>query len=435
MNRRRFVNSTIGLVAGVGLAHKLNPLFGRGASTRTLLGQKLQSDNPFTPSDTRFWSFVRRQFPLTDERTYLNTGGLGSSPLAVIDAVKAEMDKLEEIGETGHTDALWKEIKSSAGELLGCDGDELAFVRNATEGINVVANGLPLKRGDEIITSTHEHVANQFTWLVGQKRKGYVLKSFEPSRVSGQANLEIIERLITPRTRLINLAHITCTTGQIMPVKEIADLAKSRNIWFFVDGAQSAGMMPFNLHDIGCDAYTTSGHKWLLGPKETGLLYVRKEMLDTIKAKFVGAYSTDDYHPRSGKYTFSPTAERYEYGTVSTPLRVGLHAAIRFIRDIGIENVWRHDKSLAAHLYSELEKISDIELLSPMNAEDRGAMVTFKHRKIGYNEVEQRLGKANFRTRGVGEDHLDAIRISTHVYNNMEEVDRLLDNVRQLSAA
>lgn len=245
----------------------------------------------------------------------------------------------------------------------------------------------------------------------------------------------MIERLITPRTRLISLAHITCTTGQIMPVKEIADLAKSRNIWFFMDGAQSAGMMPFNLHDIACDAYTTSGHKWLLGPKETGLLYVRKEMLDTIKAKFVGAYSTDNYHLRSGKYSFTPTAERYEYGTVSTPLRVGLQAAIKFIRNIGIESVWRHDKSLAAHLYSELEKIPDIELLSPMNDEDRGAMVTFKHRKIGYNEVGARLGKANFRTRGVGEDHLDAIRISTHVYNNMDEVDRLLDNVRELSAA
>jgi cysteine desulfurase / selenocysteine lyase len=433
VNRRRFVNSTIGLVAGVGLAHKLNPLFGRGASTGTLSGQRLQSDNPFNPSETGFWSFVRKQFPLTDERTYLNTAGLGSSPFAVIEAVKAEMDKLEEIGETGHTDALWKEIKSSAGELLGCDADELAFVRNATEGINVVANGFPLKSGDEIITSTHEHIANQFTWLVGQKRIGYVLRFFEPSRISSQENLEMIEKLITSRTRLISLAHITCTTGQVMPVKEIADLARSRNIWFFMDGAQSAGMMPFNLHDIGCDAYTTSGHKWLLGPKETGLLYVRKEMLDTIKAKFVGAYSTDDYHVRSGKYTFVPSAERYEYGTVSTPLRVGLHAAVNFIRNIGIENVWKHDRMLAAHLYAELEKMPDIELISPVSDGDRSAMVTFRHRKLGYSEVEARLARAKFRTRGVGEDRLDAIRISTHIYNNIEEVDRLLDNIRELS--
>ncbi|HQT91584.1 MAG TPA: hypothetical protein PL001_06105, partial [Candidatus Kryptobacter bacterium] len=121
------MNSTIGLVAGVGLAHKLNPLFGRGASTRTLLGQRIQSENPFSPSDGRFWTFVREQFPLTDKRAYLNTGGLGASPNAVIDAVKAEMNRLEEISETGHTDELWKEIKSSAGELLGCDADELAF--------------------------------------------------------------------------------------------------------------------------------------------------------------------------------------------------------------------------------------------------------------------------------------------------------------------
>ncbi len=155
MNRRRFVNSTLGIAAGFGLSRKLNPLLGGDSTTGNLLERTVQSHNPFTPSDSRFWSFVRKQFPLSDERTYLNTGGLGASPYPVIDAVRAEMNELERIAETGHTDALWKEIKSSAGELLGCDADELAFVRNATEGINVVANGLPLKSGDEIITSTH----------------------------------------------------------------------------------------------------------------------------------------------------------------------------------------------------------------------------------------------------------------------------------------
>ncbi len=388
-------------------------------------------DNRFDPSDEKFWSLLRMQFPLTRERVYFNTGGLGASPFEVIDAVKTEMNSLERISETGHTEDLWKEIKMSAAGLLGCDWEELAFTRNATEGINIVANGFPLQPGDEVITSTHEHVANEFTWLVGQKRKGFVIKVFEPSRESVQENIDRIDRLITKRTRLISLAHITCTAGQLMPVKEIAQLAESKRIWFFVDGAQSAGMMPFNLHDIGCDAYATSGHKWLLGPKETGLLYVRKDMLDVVQAKFVGAYSDDGYDFIKDTFALSPTAQRYEYGTVSTPLRVGLHAAIRFITAIGIDNVWKHDTALSTHLYHELEKMSDIEILSPVNESNRSGMVTFKHRKIPYLDLEDRLTKAKFRTRGVGEAGLNANRISTHVYNDIEEVDRLISVIKQ----
>jgi L-cysteine/cystine lyase len=136
--------------------------------------------------DERYWTLVREQFPLTRERIYLNTGGLGASPYVVIDAVVSRINELERISETGHSEELWAGVKQKAAMLLGCDAEELAYTRNATEGINIVCNGLPLKRGNEVITTTHEHVGNAVPWLARQNRDGIVLKLFEPSTQSAK---------------------------------------------------------------------------------------------------------------------------------------------------------------------------------------------------------------------------------------------------------
>ncbi len=382
------------------------------------------------PDDEQFWKFVRTQFPLTEERAYLNTGGLGASPYAVIDAVKAKMDELEKIAETGHSDELWKEVKTAAAELLGCDASELAFTRNATEGINIVCNGLPLKRGDEMITTTHEHVGNTVPWLGLLKREGIVVKMFEPSTVSAQENVDRIEKLITKKTRLISVPHATTTTGQVLPIKVLSVLAKAKGIWLFVDGAQTAGMFPFSLHELGCDAYATSGHKWMLGPKETGFLYVRKDMLNVVQPKIVGAYSAGEFDLAKGKLDFVPTAQRYEYGTVSIPLRFGLGAAINFLQKIGMENIWKRDQSLSTRLFKGLKSIPYVSVLSPESSTERSALVTFKHEKIAFGDLQRHLDTYKLRTRGVGEGGVNALRISTHLYNTPDEVDRALEAVR-----
>jgi hypothetical protein len=191
---------------------------------------------PVDPTDEAFWTFLRGQFPLAGDRAYLNTGGLGASPYAVIDAVKARMDELEHVCETGHTEELWKEVKGAAARLLGCDAGEIAFVRNTTEGINIVANGLPFKSGDEVILTTHEHVGNALTWLALTKQKGIVLKLFEPSTISQAENLDRITNLMSKRTRLISVPHAVTTTGLLLPVKEIAALARAKGIWFLWTG-------------------------------------------------------------------------------------------------------------------------------------------------------------------------------------------------------
>ncbi len=427
MQRRRFMNHLAG-----GFAALLGaPLFRHETLAKLRrLDEFIRSGSD--ASDESYWSLVREQFPLTRERTYLNTGGLGASPYVVIDAVVSRINELERISETGHSEELWLDVKQKAATVLGCDAEELAYTRNATEGINIVCNGLLLKRGDEVITTTHEHVGNAVPWLARQKREGIVIKLFEPSTQSAQENLDRIERLISKRTRVISVPHATTTTGQVPPVKEIAAMAKAKNLWFFIDGAQTAGMLNCSLHDIGCDAYATSGHKWLLGPKGTGLLYVRKDMLDVIQALEVGAYSDKSHDLQTGELTFVPTAQRYEYGTVSTPLFGGLGAAIDFLLKIGMENVWARDAALSTAFLNGLKEIPNVEILSPLNQAERSAMITFKMKNIEYGKLQSLLAeKYKLRTRGVGEAGLNAVRISWHIYNSFEEVNRVLEGVKE----
>lgn len=383
------------------------------------------------PRDEAFWAMVREQFPLTRERTYLNTGGLGASPYVVIEAVKNKITELERICETGHSEELWHDIKSEAGQILGCKPEELAYMRNATEGIAIVCNGLPLKRGDEVITSTHEHVGNTLSWLARQKRDGIVMKAFEPSMQSAQENLERMQKLLTKRTRALSIPHITTSTGQILPVKQIGEWAAANKLWYFIDGAQAAGMLPMNLHEIGCHAYAVSGHKWLLGPKGTGLLYVREDALDLIESKYLGGYSnTGEFDMITGAFQFHPTAQRYEYGTVSTPLFAGLGAAMEFLLKIGMENIWRRDHALASALKAGLNQLG-VEVNSPQHPEEHSAIITFTLRNMDRSKLQNFLAeKYQLRTRGIYEGGLDAIRISLHLYNSFAEVDKVLEAVQ-----
>jgi selenocysteine lyase/cysteine desulfurase len=191
-------------------------------------------------------------------------------------------------------------------------------------------------------------------------------------------------------------------------------------------------MLNFNLHDIGCDAYATSGHKWMLGPKGTGLLYVRKDMLDTIQALEVGAYSDKSHDLQTGELTLHPTAQRYEYGTVSTPIFVGLGAAIDFLMQIGMENVWARDAALSTAFLNGLQELPNAEILSPLEPKERSAMIAFKMKNIEYLKLQTFLAeKYKLRTRGVGEGGVNALRISWHIYNSFEEVNRILEGVRE----
>ena len=420
MRRRAFLKNSVQALAGM-------PALSFATARHLGHGLPPVPSSSVDSNDENFWPLVREHFPLTRDRIYLNTGGLGASPYVSIETVKGKIDELEKISETGHSETLWHATKSSAAKILGCDADEVAFTRNTTEGVNVVCNGLPFKKGDEVITSTHEHVGNTISWLARQRRDGIVMKVFEPSTQSAEENVERIAKLITKKTRALSISHVTTATGQILPVKKIGELARAHNLWYFIDGAQSAGMMPLNVHEIGCHAYATSGHKWLLGPKGTGLLYVQRDMLDLIEARWVGAYSSaGDFDMATGQFQFEPSAQRYEYGTVSVPLVAGLGAAMDFLLAIGVENVWQRVHALAAQLKQGLNE-RGAEVLSPQHPDEHSAMITFRLSNIDRPKLQKYLSdEFKLRTRGIYEGGLEGIRISLHLYNSFVEVDTVL---------
>ena len=414
MQRRGFLVKTAGLLGA--------------ASLRPAV-----AESPVPGDEEAFWSQVRQKFPLTRQRIYLNTAGLGPSPQAVIDAVHRKTMELEEISETGHTQEVWQGIKERGARLFGCDPEELAYTRNTTEGVNIVCNGLPLGEGDEVITSTHEHVGNTMSWIARARRDGIRMRVFEPDLRSASANVDRIARLITPRTRAISISHVTTTTGQVLPVKEIGRLAARHGLWYFIDGAQSAGQLVLDVRDIGCHAYATSGHKWLLGPKGTGLIYVSRDALDAIQARWVGAWSNlGDFDMATGEFAFHPTAQRYEYGTVSAPLFHGLGAAMEFLLDLGMERVWRRDQALGARLIAGLQE-AGAEVLSPLRPGEHSAIVSFRLQGMPRAELQSRLASEHgIRSRGIYEGGLEAVRVSPHIFSLAADVDRVIEAVQQL---
>ncbi|MEP1307551.1 MAG: aminotransferase class V-fold PLP-dependent enzyme [Balneola sp.] len=379
-----------------------------------------------TLSGEDFWEKVRTDFPLTKNRAYFNNGTFGPSPFQVLKAMEESLNKTNTSGEYGHTD----EARERLAAFVGVKTSEISLTHNTTEGINITTWGLPLKRGDEVILTLHEHVGNALPWLNRAKHDGIILKTFEPADTQ-EENIDRVKKLISDRTRVIAIPHITCTTGLVFPVKEICALAKKSNIFTAIDGAHGAGTLDLDLKELDCDFYATCCHKWMLGPGGSGFLYVREELLDTLQVYQVGAYSDtgwDMYSDPPQIKGYAPTAHRYDYGTQSTPLYEGVTASADFHTSIGKQKIEERIRELNLHLFDGLTDMkSKLDVLTPQEPESRNCMVTFKPKRRDYREFNREVSKEGFRTRVVPESKLDAIRISTHIYNSKEEIDRFLE--------
>ncbi|UCG27717.1 MAG: aminotransferase class V-fold PLP-dependent enzyme [Bacteroidales bacterium] len=420
MNRNQFLK-TLGAFAGSTVLSK--PVFADFSGLEKQLNQQTNDDT--------FWKLVRDQFLFPGDYTYLNTGGIGAIPLLVLNKVKATMDKVEIYPRPGHDQEQWLEMKEKCSYLLGrgCRKEELAFTSTATEGINIVINGLDLKEGDEVITSTHEHPALHIPLLNQALTRKVLVKTFHPDLESGLGNVQIIRDLITKKTRLIFISHVTCTTGQVFPLKEIAQMAKSKDIIFAVDGAQAAGQISLQLKEWGVDCYVFSGHKWVLGPRRTGVLYVCEDRMEMIRPTTVGAYSDNGYDVEKRDLSFHPTAQRYEYGTQNEALFYGLGTGADFIQTIGIEKTEEHNRKLAEQFYKGLKNIPVIQVLSPEEEQYRSAIISFRSSEHDHTGLAAYLSEKRIRVRVVPEAGLDGIRVSFHIYNNEKDVDRILNEI------
>lgn len=379
--------------------------------------------------DEAYWAIVKREFPLRDRLIYLNAAN-------VCPASRPVMDRHLEFLRDFHADpsfqnrakyeAMRERLRGKFGAMLGVSADEIALTRNTSEGSNLIVHGLDLKAGDEVIITDHNHPSNNDSWKVRARREGFTVKSV-PVPIPARSVDELvgsIERAVTPRTKVIAVTHLTNTTGNLYPAREIAALARQKGIYMHLDGAQSCGAIDVNLGEIGCDSYSASAHKWLMGPLEAGVLYVRAERIPQIWPSIVTAGWAENLKG----------ARKFEvFGQRDDPRVVALEAAVDFVNLIGMRNVESRMRALAQRAKTGLSQMANVELKTPMDPKLSGGVLKFKLKNVptkrAHDTLWERGGLAIAMT---GSGEAEGLRFSPQIYNSMEEIDRAVEAVRAL---
>jgi selenocysteine lyase/cysteine desulfurase len=382
------------------------------------------------PGDEEFWAVVRQQFPLQSTPIYLNNGTLGPSPLVVQDSIRAETEVVDRTGKYGG----WDDVRPTIATFIGAAPEEISLTHNVTEGINVVACGLPLKRGDEVILTDHEHAGNAIPWLARARRDGIVVRTLRLAQ-SASETLNRLDDLIGARTRVIAVPHVTCTIGQVLPAREISRLGRDRGLRVMLDAAHTPGMLPMDVRDLECDFLASCGHKWLMGPKGTGFLYVRKEMIEALEPYWVGGGSDAGWDVVQGTLSFRKDAHRFDFASQSAALFAGLGTAIDFVRQVGVENVSRRGRYLAGLVRAELNALGEkATVLTPEEEDGRAAIVGFRLTSMPFDKLQGLLReKYGIVTRMVPENGVNCNRVSTHIYNSPDDVQRLAAAIRSVA--
>jgi selenocysteine lyase/cysteine desulfurase len=365
---------------------------------------------------------MRKQFLIPPDEVYLNNGTVGSSPAPVLKAIFDGYNTTEKMDQQDPEDypiwgyASWNEFRDPLAEFLACTRDEIALVRNATEGNSYIANGIDMRPGDEVLMTDQEHPGGEHPWNLRAKRYGVVVKKValpKPVKDSQQV-LNLFNDAITTRTRVVFFSHITTATGVVLPAKELCALARSKGILSAVDGAHVTGMMRLNLRDLGCDLYSSSPHKWLQAPKGSGFLYVRDEVIDRIW-NTIATEGWDEPKLR---------AERFQrIGSSNVPALWGLRAALKLANDIGLDRIERRHRQLCDYILQAMISRGAESWTSP-DASMRCAIATVNVSGLKRMEFENWIWKEHkIRIRG-GEP--SKLRLSTPYYLSKRDIDRYL---------
>jgi isopenicillin-N epimerase len=377
-----------------------------------------------------YWALVHRQFPLEDGLTYLNAANVCPASRPVLDR-HAEFLRDFQANPSFQNrlkyEALRERLREKIAASLRVSGEEIAITRNTSEGSNIVVKGVDLKPGDEVIITDHNHPSNNDAWKVRASRDGFTVKSL-PVSVPAKSVNDLVAQMdaaITPRTKVIAITHVTSTTGVLYPAKQISELARRRGIWMHLDGAQTFGMMDINLKEIGCDSFSTSAHKWLMGPLEAGILYVRTDRIPQTWPSIVTAGWSD--HLKG--------ARKLEvYGQRDDPRIVALESAMDFQSLIGVEKIEARVRFLATNLKRQLTEIPGIQLKTNMEPELSGGVVKIKFAnrdtKSAYDALYDRYRIAAAPTL-YGD--AEGVRFSPHIYNSLEDLSRAATAVRELA--
>ena len=418
VNRRGFLSS-FGGAAVMGTALNFGgELFAQLAQAPGQLPDRGLYDS----NEEAYWTELRKQFLIPADEVYLNNGTVGSSPAPVLRAIFDGYNETEKMAQSDPEDypiwgyAAWNEFRDPLAAFVGCKRDEIALLRNATEANSYIANGVDLKAGDEVLMTDQEHPGGEHPFNLRAKRYGIVVKKIAlPKPVpNAAAVLNLFSDAITPRTRVLFFSHTTTATGVVLPAKELCALARSKGILSAVDGAHVPGMMSLNLHDLGCDMYSSSPHKWLQATKGSGFLYVRDEVIDRVW-NTIATEGWDDTKIR---------AERFQrIGSSNVPALWGLRASIKLASDIGMERIEKRHRKTADYILGEMVKRGAESWTSP-DAALRCGIATVNVPGLKRMDLENWLWQTKkIRIRGGDPSKL---RLSTPYYLLRKDVDRYL---------
>ncbi len=369
-------------------------------------------------NDDELFAMVRKQLLIPEDRIYLNTGSLGPCPVHIIDAIHAHTRQLEmnpAIENWGSMGDDMELVRKKVADFIHADLEEIVLTRNTTEGLSLIAQSLSLNEGDEIITTTLEHGGGEVGLEFLVKTKGAVLKKIElPMPANNVAEIvEVIEKSITSKTKVLMLSHVNTVTGLLMPFSEIAKITKPKRIYLVADGAQAAGLTRVDVKVLGVDAYTASGHKWLMGPKETGFLYLNKNFLENVKPVFTS----------SGYGAYSASS-----GTRNVATVIGLGLAIDHITSIGIDKIQQRTLQLRNYCLAELKKIKDLKVISPEAQSLSTGIVSFSLQVAKNTDIFKQLMEQDIIVKLLPQHN--AIRISCHLFVSKKDIDQFINALK-----
>lgn len=424
-SRRQFLQGSLAAAAGVAATSMWD--------ATAAFAQENEAPSPGPAAridDESYWEKVRAQFHLNPDTIYLNNGTLGLCPKPVTQAVYDGYVYLAETGSEGRYQ-LWDEVEESrktAARFLGADDKEIALTRNATQGLSIIANGIRMEPGDEVLMTSDEHIAGIQPWTRRARRFGIQVSQVHIPSPPGSKHevVDLFEQALTPRTKVVFFCHVTRGPGLLYPVRELCDMAREKGLVSAVDGAQTPGMTPVDLHEMGCDLFATSLHKWALTPSGTGCLYVREGFQDTFWPTSDGNGPWDDRE--QALWRIGP------HGTYERPIRAAIKPALDFLNSIGMDAVYARDRMLSDYLKARLLEMPGISLgTSTDHALSSPGITSFGVE--GWDSTLLRgilQGKAGIvLSRDQRRTH-DLVRVSAHIYNTPAEIDRLIEVLKDI---
>ena len=373
---------------------------------------------------------LRKDFPITERYIYFNTGWSGPSPTPVVEAVVNTLRRGASVGPASQRFLTEVEeeivgLRNELGNLIGAKGEEIALTHSTGDGINIIINGIDWQRGDRVVTTTLEHTANILPLLRLKEHPGIEIVRVEADS-EGLFDPSDFGKAIDEKTKLATISHVTYMLGTVLPVKEITKTAHERGVPVLLDMAQSVGCIGSNLKELGCDFAAARGGKWLLGPGGTGFLYVDQERLEDLRLASIGYRGAriegNDYSCRSD-------ARRFEISEPNVALNVGLRRAVKYHTDIGRKRIEKRIRSLVDYIIEKAKGIQSLDVLGTQELNLKNGLVSLEVKDCDASELVPILErKHRIVTRVV--PRFNAVRVSLHIFNTEEEIDTLMDILR-----